>query len=60
MLKNFLGGAVLRMRLSGENELDGPFAVINDLEQTVDVAQYQIPSLVRGNATRKADRQRFG
>src|SRR5207248_2330448 len=60
VLDELLAALVARMGLSGEDDLDWPIAVVEQANQTRDVAKEQCRSLVGREAAREADRQRLG
>ena len=48
---------VARVRLAGENELDGPLLVVDEVYDVVELLENERRALVGGEAPRKADGQ---
>src|SRR6185436_15837925 len=57
LLDDALTGAVRRMRLAGEDQLDGPLLVPQEAGEPVDVVEDQAGALVGREAPGEADRQ---
>ena len=55
-----LAFVIARMRLAGEDELDGPLLVLGQLHDVLELLENQRRAFVSGEAAGEADRQRVG
>ena len=60
LLDEALAFVVARMRLAGENELDGPLLVVREFHDVFELLENQRRAFVGGEAAREADGQRVG
>src|SRR5438552_14738805 len=56
-LKHEFRSLILGMGFAGEDKLNGPLGVIDQPQQSLRIAQQQIPTLVTRDAPRETDRQ---
>ena len=60
LLDESLTGTVVRVSLTGKEELDGIVGVVDNLGQTIEVGKQQVGTLVGSEATAETDEQRIG
>ena len=58
LLQHVLAGAVVRVRLAREHELDGQLRIVDETGEALDLAEHEVRALVGGEAPREANGQR--
>ena len=59
LLQDRLGSPVLRVSLSGKDELHRPVLVVHQSQKPIEVRKDKVPAFILSNAAGKADRQRI-